>query len=351
MPKLFQLIDAFAAESILVVGDIMLDEYIHGTVERISPEAPVPVVVRQEVRTLLGGAGNVLRNLHSLGANLYLATAIGCDEGGQHLRRLLQEIGLAEENLCLVETAHRPTTRKTRIFAAHQQVCRLDHEVIDPLTGEQEEQLLEMIKKSIPKVSAVLISDYDKGLVTRRLIEETVQLAHRSGRLITVDPQVTHFSYYQNVDLLTPNHHEVGRLLGRSLKSDAEVELAGQEIMEKLRARMLLMTRGEKGMTLFEQGAGAGRHFSTRAQEVYDVTGAGDTVISLFTLALAVGAHPEQAVELSNCGASRVITHLGAATVTPEELKACLKADSSTTTADYPAPLNDETENKKSDDN
>ncbi len=320
MTKYQNIIQNFHKQKILVVGDFMLDEYVHGQVERISPEAPVPVVLQEKTRIFPGGAGNVVCNLHALGAQVYLVGVVGKDEGATYLSDTFAKLGLRKEQIGLVPIENRPTTRKTRIMAAKQQICRLDQEVHSPLSYTELGEVRTYIQKNIKEMSAIIFSDYDKGLIIPELIAETVALGKDCGCLIAVDPQVTHFDYYRDVDLLTPNHHEAGRYLGRKLVEQETIHGAGPVILERLQARLLLLTRGEKGMTLFERDNDQIRDFPTQAQEVFDVTGAGDTVISIFTLALAAEASLEQAVHLSNAGAGIVVGHIGAATVSPEEL-------------------------------
>jgi len=316
-----EILARFREMRILVVGDFMLDEYVHGVVDRISPEAPVPVVLEREVRTIPGGAGNVVRNLVSLGATVYLTGVVGTDETGRALRDSLVDLGLTGAHIGFVEIPGRPSTRKTRILAAHQQVCRLDRESRDPVPDDARKTLLEYVERVAPEVQAVIISDYDKGVVTPDVIQRIVELAEKHKCFVAVDPQVTHFHFYKHVDVLTPNHHEAGRFLKAALETDEDVRRGGFEILDRLQAKMLLITRGENGITLFRAGDETAESFPTVAREVFDVTGAGDTVISVFTLAAAAGAAPEAAVRLSNKAAGRVVAQLGAATVTVEELQ------------------------------
>ncbi len=310
----------FPHSSILVIGDFMIDEYVQGTVDRISPEAPVPVVLQQSVKQVPGGAGNVVCNLKALGARVLVAGVVGRDENGARLKETITSLGVDPGDISLLELEDRPTTRKIRIMAGNQQVCRLDLEKRLPLPPPDEKRMLDFIRDSLPHIQAIIFSDYDKGVITPTLIQETVRMAREQGVFTAVDPQVTHFHYYQGVDVLTPNHHEAGRFLRRDLKTDQEVEEGGLEILNLLQAKMLLITRGEKGMTLLSKADGSAHHFPTFAREVFDVTGAGDTVISIFSLAMTVGAAPEEAVVMSNHGAGIVVGRLGAATVTVEEL-------------------------------
>ncbi|MCR9144515.1 MAG: D-glycero-beta-D-manno-heptose-7-phosphate kinase [bacterium] len=319
----------FAGSHILVVGDFMVDEYIKGSVERISPEAPVPVVVEREVRTVPGGAGNVVRNLRSLGAQVSVAGVVGQDEAAGILRADFARLGLSEaDSAGLIAVADRPTTRKTRIMAGQQQIVRLDRESEAALSDGSRAKIIAAIQNFVenatPRVQAIILSDYDKGVIRPDVIQATVEVARRHDCFIAVDPQVTHFQDYKDVGVLTPNHHEAGRHLKRKLVDDADVHAGGLEILESLRAKMLLITRGEKGITLFQAGQKTAENFPTMAREVFDVTGAGDTVISVFTLAIAAGASAQDAVRLSNLAAGQVVAHLGAATVTVSELEAAL---------------------------
>lgn len=314
------LIESFTKCPVLVVGDYMLDEYIHGSVERISPEAPVPVVVERERKLVPGGAGNVVRNLRALGAPVFPVGLLGNDEAGELLTGMLKRLG-AEPGPGILRAEDRPTTRKTRILAGNQQVCRLDREAAGHINDSLQSRLCEAAISVMDNARGLIFSDYDKGVILPAIIERLTKEARDRNLFVAVDPQVSHFHTYLQADVLTPNHHEAGRFLGRSLITEEQVEAGGREILERLSARMLLITRGEKGMSLFESD-GSCRHFPTQAQQVFDVTGAGDTVISVFTLAMAAGAQPEQAVRLSNHAAGLVVGQVGAAVVSPEELLA-----------------------------
>ncbi|MCB1172576.1 MAG: D-glycero-beta-D-manno-heptose-7-phosphate kinase [Leptospiraceae bacterium] len=316
------ILDRMNAQRVLVVGDYMLDEYLDGRVERISPEAPVPIVLQTDCRYLPGGAGNVVCNLRSLGAETELLGTIGKDGGGTELRQSFLDLGIAPERIGLLEIPDRPTTRKTRILAGAHQMLRLDREDSRPLSMDYLAWILAELRGRLPKCQAVIISDYDKGLITPSLISELMRLAREHNIFVAVDPQVTHFSYYKEVDLLTPNHHEAGRFVGRRLDSTADIEVAGFEILDRLQARNLLITRGEKGMSLFSASDRQNvLHIPTQAREVFDVTGAGDTVIAVLSLAVAAGATLAEAARLSNKAAGQVVAHFGAATVNVEDLR------------------------------
>ncbi|MBI41555.1 MAG: D-glycero-beta-D-manno-heptose-7-phosphate kinase [Leptospiraceae bacterium] len=315
--RIEQIISEFGRRPIIVLGDFMIDEYIFGAVERISPEAPVPVVEQKRVERIPGGAGNVVCNLRALGVPVIASGISGFDDRGQELEKDLVELGV-EQGRILFEKLDRPTTRKTRIFAANQQVCRLDLEDRSPISEDTVAALMKRLDQPLAESAAVILSDYDKGVIVPELINRIVERAARQNAYVAVDPQVTHFSQYRNVDILTPNHHEAGRFLLRELKTDEAVEAGGKEILERLNCKSLLITRGEKGMSLIEPDRT--RHFPTVATEVFDVTGAGDTVISVFTLVMSSGGTLEEAVHLSNYAAGLVIRRIGAATVQAQEL-------------------------------
>ncbi len=312
--RIQELFTGFDRANILVLGDFMIDEYRSGRAVRLSPEAPVPLILEHGIRRLPGGAGNVVKNLAALKVRSLAIGLKGKDEGGV----LLEELLSGAQVLSLVEDSSRPTTRKTRILAGNQQICRLDQEDPSPVGVPTEDLLIAEIDRLAAEASAVIISDYDKGVVTERVIGAVISAAARKGAFVSVDPQVSRFGTYKRVGVLTPNHHEAGRFIGRRLETDHEVEQGGQEIMHRLEPQMLLITRGEKGMSLFDQKGC--RHFPTRAREVFDVTGAGDTVITVFTAVIAAGGTPEEAVFLSNQAAGMVVAKLGAATVTREEI-------------------------------
>ncbi len=315
-------IPRFGRVKLLVVGDLMLDEFVWGRVSRISPEAPVPVVWVQSESVMPGGAANVASNIRALGGSVATVGVIGDDRWGSGLVGELAQRKIDTSGV--VKTA-RPTTVKTRVIAHHQQVVRVDREQREPLPPGTIQRLIDMLARRIPAVDGVVIEDYGKGVITRALLEAVIPLARRHRTLITVDPKEEHFDLYQRVTALTPNRMEAGEAVGRELDSDAEVRRAGQEILSRLSCDGLLMTLGEDGMWLFER-SGRQVRIPTVAQEVFDVAGAGDTVIATFTLALASGASMEQAARLANVAAGVVVGKLGVATTTPRELLARLRS-------------------------
>ncbi len=314
--RLKNIISRFSRKKILVIGDLILDHHIFGTVDRISPEAPVPVVWANKESFACGGAANVGVNLRALGAKVSLCAVCGRDHFGKQLLKYIKESGMAT-NLIVVDSL-RPTTLKTRIMAHNQQIVRVDWESQEQLDLATNKLILNKIKKNINDFDAVIIEDYGKGVVNPGLVEEVVRLCKRKKKIITVDPKEEHFDYYGNVTALTPNLKEAQAAVNMKIRSKSEIPLLGKMIMEKLNPQMLLLTLGEDGMMLFY--GDSYHHMPTAALEVFDVTGAGDTVISAFTLSLACGAKQEEAAAIANLAAGIVVGKLGAATVVKKEL-------------------------------
>jgi len=307
---------------VLVVGDVMLDEFIWGRVSRISPEAPVPVVEMERQSAHLGGAANVAHNLLALGGAPQLLGIVGEDEAARRLREVLASVGL--ESSGLVSVASRPTIVKTRIVAQHQQVVRVDRESRADVPREAEDELLERLGAAMPGAKTLVLSDYGKGTLTRRLITRAIALARRRRVPVLVDPKLRNFTCYRGATLVTPNQHETEQASGVAIDGDASRELAARRILGQLRCRALLITRGEEGMSLFEAGRRP-LHIRAAAREVFDVTGAGDTVIAAMALGAATGASLEESARLANQAAGIVVGKLGTATVRPEELIASLE--------------------------
>jgi len=333
MKNIIDIIKSVHKKKILVIGDIMLDRHVVGSVSRISPEAPVPVVLEEHRWETLGGAANVANNLNRLGAQVFQVGIIGDDSEGHTLKNKLSESGIDTSGVFIDNQYH--TVTKTRVMARHQQVVRIDRESHNG--HSRREDIQKFVKENIEKVDAVIISDYGKGLIHADLVHAVCRQAHRSNKIVTVDPKVEHFNYYRHVTCITPNRreaenairnlkiqHNAGRKLNISsdrLDSDQEIDQAGQELVKYLQLESLLITLGESGMRLFVRDQ-APCSIPTHAQDVFDVTGAGDAVISVFTLALVSGASKKQAAELANLAAGIVVGKLGAVAVTPEELLA-----------------------------
>ena len=323
MEKLLSFIPKFRKQSVLVIGDIMVDRFVWGKVSRISPEAPVPVVEVTQETQALGGAGNVANNLSSLGASVNLVAVTGDDLTADQLKDSLRAKKIGTDGL--ISDDSRPTSIKTRIIAQHQQVVRVDKEIKGIFTRAIEQKLDEKIAKLIPLSNAVIISDYGKGVVSAGLLKKTIALARKHNIPVNVDPKIENFMKYRRITCITPNTDEaVAGMHYHGPKEDKNIVELGRKILKKLGSDSVLITRGEKGMTLFEHGNKI-TNIPTRAKEVYDVTGAGDTVISVFTLALAAKANFKQAAELSNFAAGVVVAKLGTATVSPKELEEAIR--------------------------
>jgi rfaE bifunctional protein kinase chain/domain len=307
---------------LLVIGDIMLDHFIWGKVTRISPEAPVPVVDIHSESIMLGGAANVLNNIISLGGRAGICGVIGHDEMG---RRVVHELRLKSvDTEGLVVEEDRPTTIKTRVIAHNQQVVRFDRESKGDLSAAAEKFILDYARGIKDSLSGMIVSDYAKGVVSRRLINGLVKIARERGIPIAVDPKVGHFDYYKNVTVVTPNNLEASQAAGFDITDETTLLAAGKKIIDRLKCDAVLITRGEHGMSLFEKGRQP-VHIPTVAKEVYDVTGAGDTVIAVFTLALAARADMREAAVIANHAAGIVVGEVGTATVKPEQLRKAIK--------------------------
>lgn len=314
-------VDRFAEARIFVLGDIIMDEYIWGNVTRISPEAPVPVVdVKQETK-LLGGAANVIRNMATLGARPVLCGVVGDDTTGEEILSALSHMGLKMDGV--VSEPGRPTSIKTRIVANNQQIVRFDRESRADVRPESIQKLLDYIGENLDTIDAIVVSDYGKGLISGPLMMGMRELSRsRSGGkvVVAVDPKIGNFEYYKGVDVITPNHHEAGVFCGFEILDKDTLEQAGNQMLNALDCRSVLITQGKYGMTLFEKH-GSITHIPTVAKKVFDVTGAGDTVIGTISLGLAAGLDLKSAAILSNFAAGIVVGEMGTSAVRAEELK------------------------------
>lgn len=320
-PKgLVEFIDEFRKAGVLVVGDMILDRYLLGVVERVSPEAPVPVhhVEREEER--LGGAANVVHNIQALGARVLPLGVLGKDDSGDHLLEMLEKIDV--DVRCLIRDSSRPTTCKSRIIAQSQQMIRVDREKRDDLSPNMEKRLVELLRGFRGEYDVVIIEDYGKGVVTPAVVKAVVEESRREtpNKVILVDPSATRMKRYRGTDILTPNHHEVARSVGRELLTEEDLESAANELIDQLEAKGILVTRGERGMSLFMKGEEPD-HIPTKAREVYDVSGAGDTAVAVMAVAMAVGASPIEAAHLANYAGGIAVGKFGVATVSPQELR------------------------------
>lgn len=324
LERLEAVIDRFPAVHIAVVGDLILDSFIWGKVDRISPEAPVPVVEVVRETECLGGAANVARNLAALGAQPILVGVVGADPAGERFLELLGRDGIDGGGV-VVENSRR-TTAKSRIIAHHQQVCRFDREDRRPPVKTCLDEVSRRALESLPTVRAVILSDYAKGLLSSALTGPLIEKCRADGIVIAADPKARDLAAYRGVDVITPNQHEAELASGVSIIDDESLGLAARIVQERSRARQVLITRGEEGMSLLD--GDLLHEFPAVAREVFDVTGAGDTVIAVFALALAAGATSEEAAFLSNHAAGVVVGKLGTATLTRDELHRALNSTS-----------------------
>jgi len=330
--KLKQIIQKFGKAKILVVGDLILDEYIWGSVERISPEAPVPVLWAKKRTFVPGGTANVANNIRSLGGGVTLLGVTGKDANSKILLSELKKRKINTSGIFVELGRH--TTVKTRILAGSQQVVRVDWEHTHDLSNELNSKILKYIEKNIKSFDAVIVEDYGKGVINVALLERLTTLAAKYKKILTVDPKEENFQYYRGVTAITPNRKELENAI-KNLKlkdttnrfrintdrlfTDKDIDLAAQQILTFLRLDSILVTLGEQGMKLFEKN-GRLIHIPTVAQEVFDVSGAGDTVISTFTLALCAGASKLEAAHIANFAAGIVVGKLGTAVTTIKEL-------------------------------
>jgi D-beta-D-heptose 7-phosphate kinase/D-beta-D-heptose 1-phosphate adenosyltransferase len=321
-----QILEAAAKTRVLVLGDLMLDQFIWGSVSRISPEAPVPVVDFKRESLMPGGAANVARNLTALNIATDLFGAVGCDTAADELKRLLaaQQVGCGG----LVACATRPTSMKTRIVAHQQQVVRIDRESRDSLDEKLTRRLLGLVRKQLPRAAAVIVGDYGKGVVTQPLLNELKAMCRERGVWLSLDPKPVHNLNLAGLSLITPNRKEAFELAKLDDETrvdnplaDKNLMLVAERLLRELSPAALLITLGELGMLLCQRGQKP-FHIPTVAQEVFDVSGAGDTVIATFTLAIAAGASPLEAAIISNHAAGIVVGKVGTATTSPEELLA-----------------------------
>jgi len=309
------ILNIFKDKHILVVGDMMLDHFIWGNVSRISPEAPVPVVDVLTESFLVGGAGNVAHNIVSLGARASVVGVIGNDTSAKELMRIFKEKNINTDGLFV---DNRPTTVKTRVIANHQQVVRFDREGREYLNTSLLNKISQYIASNIDSYDAIIVSDYKKGVVDRRLIKHLIKLAEPKKLFIAVDPKVGHFPFYKGVSLITPNKKEASEGTNIDIIDKDSLETAGEKLRKTLQCQAVLITTGESGMSLFTGESIS--HIPTMARVVYDVTGAGDTVISVFTLSYISGAKMLVAADISNHAAGIVVGRLGTATVTTNEI-------------------------------
>lgn len=322
--QLLEIVRQIRGLPVLVVGDLILDRYVWGEVDRISPEAPVPIVEVSRVEDRLGGAANVVRNLANLGADVSICGFVGDDPEAQIVFSLLERERCNKDGVIVDRS--RPTILKTRIMAQRQQVLRIDREDRRSDVGALREALAAVVDSHLESSRAVVISDYGKGAISEPVMRK-VEAAHAAGRLglrtrpCMLDPHPRNFQLYRHVGIAKPNRKEAEAATGLKIASIADAREAGRKLLQAWQAEMLVLSLGEDGLLLLEQGKPEAAHIETVAREVFDVSGAGDTVTAVVAAALAVGADPIAAGELANVGAGIVVSEIGTATVTPEKFE------------------------------
>ncbi|MBZ5499304.1 MAG: D-glycero-beta-D-manno-heptose-7-phosphate kinase [Acidobacteriia bacterium] len=317
--KLAAAVGRFRKKKVLVLGDVMLDRFVWGSVSRISPEAPVPVVEIREETACLGGAANVAANISSLGGEPFPLTIVGNDAEGEQLRAGFRQLGASVSGVLIDKD--RATSVKTRIIAHHQQVCRTDREDRSPLAPELQRRIVDWFRTHLDAMDAVVVSDYAKGFITLSLLKKILPLAKSAQKIVCVDPKLRNLAAYRPATVITPNLAEAERAAGINISDEKTLVRSGKKILRQTGIDHLLVTRGEHGMALFEGDSNSKvTQIPTLAREVFDVTGAGDTVISTLCLGLVSGLSILEAAILSNIAAGIVVGKLGTASVTPEEL-------------------------------
>jgi D-beta-D-heptose 7-phosphate kinase/D-beta-D-heptose 1-phosphate adenosyltransferase len=306
------------SKNILVVGDVMLDEYHWCEVDRISPEAPVPVCRVLKTTLVPGGAANVANNIQALESTAYLAGIIGKDGTGERLKKQLE--GAHVECDDLIQSEEKPTILKSRIIARHQHVVRVDREDSSPISRQAQRKILARIEERIASIDAILVSDYLKGTLTPTLLKKIMALGKRKKIPVVVDPKGDHYLRYKGAYVLTPNFHEFETVVKKKMHSEEEIRVEGMRLIKKLNLQALLVTRSEKGMSVITPD-GKKKDIPTMAKEVFDITGAGDTAISVLTIALAAGLTLELSAYLANFAAGIVVGKIGTSTTTLDEIR------------------------------
>lgn len=327
--RLHDLVESFRGKRIAIIGDLMIDRYYWGTVRRISPEAPVPVVEVESESVRFGGAANVANNIQSLGGFPVLVGLIGNDHPGRIFMEMIRERNFDSGGVIL--DASRPTTIKTRVIAQGQHVVRFDNESKADAPPHLKQQLIDAIKYNIHSLDGIIMEDYNKGVLSSDVIAEVVAVGKKYGKIISVDPKFDNFLEYKGVTVFKPNRREVEEILGGRLRSAVEVEAAGKKLLDLLGAENVLLTRGEEGMSLFESSGGVA-HLKTVADNVQDVSGAGDTVVATLTMALAGRASIREACVLANYAGGVVVGAVGIVPITPDELVTSVRRSGDTST-------------------
>ena len=315
MENLLRMFEDFKQKKILIIGDVMIDKYILGNVERISPEAPVPVLHQKEEYYRLGGAANVGANISSLGAKSYILSIVGEDNNSNVMEKLFKEIKVST---LLLKDKERQTTIKTRVMTNKQQIVRIDTETTKNISSKTENEILKLYKKILPEIDAIILEDYNKGLLTKKLIKNLILLANEQNKIISVDPKYHNFFEYKNCTIFKPNNHEFQKNMKIEIKNEVEYKLYGKKLLKKMNCKYLVITRGEHGMLLFHKDKII--NIPTYAKNVFDVSGAGDTTISMLTLAMTTNYGIETSIDLANHAAGAVCEKLGTVPVEKEDI-------------------------------
>ena len=324
MNRLLEIVEEFSHTHLLVVGDLMLDRFIRGEVDRISPEAPVPVLQVESEHSGLGGAANVIHNIRSLGGRVTACGIVGRDNAGQRIMAALREAGASTAGVCRDDDY--PTIQKTRIIASprHQQIVRLDREGRRPVAARTLKRLRDFITARFERFDGIIVSDYGKGAIHEELLDAIADRAVKRKLVFVVDPKKENYGAYRYPTLITPNLREAGEASGIVIRDEASLCAAGAKLLRKWRANAVLITRGADGMSLFRR-RGEVSHFPTDARDVFEVTGAGDTVVAVCGLTLAAGANIADAAKLANLAAGFVGDEVGTVAVQREQLKRGIK--------------------------
>jgi D-beta-D-heptose 7-phosphate kinase/D-beta-D-heptose 1-phosphate adenosyltransferase len=324
MNHLLAIVEKFSRANLLVVGDLMLDRFIRGEVDRISPEAPVPVLQVVSEQTSLGGAANVIHNITSLGGRVTACGIVGKDNAGKRIVTALREIGASTAGVCV--NADYPTIQKTRIIASprHQQIVRLDRESRRPPPERTLKRLRDFVAAQVSRFDAIVISDYGKGVIHAELLDAVADRVRKHRLICVVDPKKENYHAYRFPTLITPNQREASEASDIAIRDEASLRSAGARLVRRWQAEAVLITRGPDGMSLFRRRGGVS-HFPTEARDVFEVTGAGDTVVAVCALTLACGASFEDAAVLANMAAGFVGEEMGTVAVPKEKLKLCIQ--------------------------
>ena len=320
---IFNILHNFKGKKILIIGDVMLDKYYKGDVDRISPEAPVPIVHVKEEIFVPGGAANTANNCATLGGSTILASVIGEDDAKKKLISSLREKNIDVSGL--ITTNNRPTIQKIRILGSRQQLARVDYEDTTPINEITKNEILDFVSKNISNVDAVIFSDYSKGVVSKNFIRKIIKLAKQNKIPTIADVKPKNISFFKEVSVITPNKKEASEMSGIKIDSEKNLIRAGKKLVNDIKTNVLI-TLSADGMALFKKD-GSVQKFPVKAQEVFDVSGAGDTVVASLTLAIATGAKLEDAIIISNYAAGIVVGKLGTATTTIDEIKDSMRAD------------------------